>query len=110
MTRKALLAAVTIVAMASGVSRAATFAEFAPAPATGNALSGGNAMGVISISKISTVKPNQASPGAGFADPSPAVGVDSVVPEPAAWAMLLLGLGGIGASLRGRQRRLPVHA
>jgi hypothetical protein len=29
------------------------------------------------------------------------------VPEPATWAMMLVGFGGIGAALRGRRSRAP---
>ncbi len=34
----------------------------------------------------------------------------SSVPEPGAWAMMLLGFGGVGARLRGRPRRLIARA
>jgi hypothetical protein len=33
-----------------------------------------------------------------------------VVPEPAAWALMMLGFGGIGATLRGQRRRQAVAA
>ncbi|THD58231.1 MAG: PEP-CTERM sorting domain-containing protein [Phenylobacterium sp.] len=33
---------------------------------------------------------------------------DTGVPEPAAWAMMLLGFGGIGAMVRGRRRQAAV--
>ena len=43
--------------------------------------------------------------GAGVSDPDP---IGGGVPEPAVWAMLLLGFGGVGAALR--QRRRPWFA
>jgi hypothetical protein len=32
------------------------------------------------------------------------------VPEPAAWALMLVGVGGVGAAIRGRHRRTPAAA
>ncbi len=40
---------------------------------------------------------------AGFAEPSSA-------PEPAAWALLILGFGGVGSALRGRRRPARIDA
>jgi hypothetical protein len=39
-----------------------------------------------------------------FADRIP-VGIDGGIPEPAAWALMLIGFGGIGASLRAARRK-----
>jgi hypothetical protein len=37
-----------------------------------------------------------------------AVGTPGAVPEPATWALMLLGFGAIGASMRGRRRTAPL--
>ncbi|MEO8812233.1 MAG: PEPxxWA-CTERM sorting domain-containing protein, partial [Caulobacteraceae bacterium] len=34
----------------------------------------------------------------------------AAVPEPAGWAMMLLGVGGLGAALRGRRKTAPLTA
>jgi hypothetical protein len=46
------------------------------------------------------------STGGYYVAQTKALTVGNAVPEPASWAMLLIGFGGIGTALRTRQRRL----
>jgi hypothetical protein len=48
------------------------------------------------------------SPVGGGADSTQSFAFDSTVPEPAAWALMLVGVGAIGASLRLRRREARV--
>ena len=120
MTRNAFPAALIAMAMASGVSHAATVAAYGLAPAIDSAADWGDFKGVSSLSGITSPELTWAwdRDGSGFTSelalttPSPAARTDgwALVPEPAAWTMLLLGLGGLGAGLRARRRLSPAPA
>jgi hypothetical protein len=43
------------------------------------------------------------NPGGGAQDLVPVTGSITAVPEPAAWAMMLVGFGGVGAAMRSRR-------
>lgn len=70
--------------------------------------SAGEVLGAIRISTCSTV--NCTSPGAGiFFEKQNSITLVSAVPEPATWAMMLLGFGGMGVAMRRRRRRTGAH-
>ena len=51
-----------------------------------------------------------AAPGSGPTPDQPGPGQVSAVPEPAAWAFMVVGLGGLGAAMRTRRRRAHLAA
>ena len=121
MTRYALLAAMIAMAMASGVSRAATLAAYGLAPAVDSAVAPGDDFkGVSSLSEITSLELTWAwdrDDGAiatefALPNPSPAARTEgwALVPEPTAWTILLVGLSAIGASLRVRRRLSPASS
>lgn len=54
---------------------------------------------------LSIVPPASCIPGTEICGVTTIQGQVAAVPEPAAWAMMLLGFGGIGLAMRGRRRR-----
>jgi hypothetical protein len=121
MTRNALLAALIAMAVAPGVSRAATLAAYGLTSAVDSAADAGDDFkGVSSLSEITSPELTWAwdrddsafTSEFALTNPSPAARTEgwALVPEPTAWAMLLLGLSGVGASLRGRRPLSPARA
>jgi hypothetical protein len=121
MTRNALLAALIAMALAPGVSRAATLAAHGLASTVDSAGDPGDDFkGVSSLSEITSLEPAWAkdrddstfASEFALADPSPAARTEgwALVPEPAAWAILLVGLSGLGACLRVRRGLAPAPA
>ena len=94
--RLQLLAAASLGALASLIAAQSSAATFTPAG--GQALSASTAAGVTG-SQMVAMEPMQI-----ILVPQGRAAAVAAVPEPASWAMMLLGFGGLGAVLRRRRR------
>jgi hypothetical protein len=122
MTGNAPLAVLAIAALASGVSPARAVTSFSPhagynlgdpTPVVRNF--GGAGQDPITLDRITSKAllwdmdegVAKVAGGAGFTNPSGAGNAGptpvAVVPEPASWALLVVGFGGLGATLRRRR-------
>jgi outer membrane lipase/esterase len=69
---------------------------------------GAQATGCVGIFSFDGVHPTAAVQAAGYRDIDQRFGLTSVVPEPATWAMMLVGFGLLSASLRYRRRSTKI--